>query len=297
MEEHATTQPTSRRKNSYIIGGILLFVVLAFFMMKKGLLLPFGRPEATPTPQTQSQSAIDGKMFLASTQGKKVFRIGEDIVLDLRIDTVRQEIGGYDAVMNYDRSMLEFISATNLVKDFEMFRNVAQPTSDTESTVTITGIMKLDSQTPYAFQQDPVARLVFKAKKNGLAKIAFMFTKGETNDSNLVLLDTQEILGAVEDFSFSVANVRNLGVGKSYTEPQSSLMIKVDKITTPPANCNDCTTDAMFTFSLKGKTQSAIFSNGGIAGKLVDSQNILGFIVEVENITEKSVQVSVVPAK
>ena len=290
MDEHTNKKHTQQKVIPFIGLGILL-LLLVLVVARKGNFSLTGGPKPTPTP---SQPVVAGRMYLTSPGNQQVFHVGDTIALDLRVDTLSQEIGGYDAVIHFDNTTIEFVKAENLVKDFDMFNNVIKLPGDTGETLTLTGIMKLETQTPFVFNQEPIARLTFKAKKVGPAPLTFKFEKGETNDSNLVLINTEEVLGEVQNFDLSIGNGRTLKEGGAFTDPASGATIKVDRITIPEPQCNDCTIDAIVTVTLSsGEMSTLTFSNGGIAGQLVDTKKVSGLVLEVSNITEKSLELSV----
>jgi hypothetical protein len=261
---------------------------------KKGLNYKMGQNK--PTPAYNQGSGAGGKMYLTSPQNTHVFNVGEEFVLELRVDTESQEVGGYDAVIKYDDHILEFIKADNLIPDFEMFTNELAFPGDSGKQVTVTGIMQLEKQKAFAFHQEPVARLTFRPKQAGVTSLSFDFTKGETNDSNLVLINTEEILSSVEDFRVIAGSAHTLKIGQTYTDPETKLTAKLKKITMPDDKCNDCTTDAEIEFGYQArKNESITFVNGGFDGKTVDTKKVFERTIEVRNITSQSLEISVIP--
>ncbi len=286
------TKPSNNRKLLIPVIVIVVIILGVGILAKKSSFMGLGGNKPTPTSSNSKEKG--GKMYLASTFGNHVFPVNEEFSLDLYIDTNSQEVGGYDAVISYDDSILEFVKAENLVSDFEMFSNELPSTSDTYTFLTITGIMKLEKQKPVAFQKEPVSRLIFRAKRAGSTALEFKFTQGETDDSNIVLMNTKEILDEVESFNVSFGDSHSLKVGKSYTDPTSKLTVKLVKIITPDSQCNDCTTDAELELTRGTEKALLTFSNGGFAGKIADTKAALGHDIEVSNITDQAIDVSII---
>lgn len=294
--DSAIHHPQQGSKKKLLIPIIIFVVIVGLILLaKKSSFMGLGGNK--PTPTTNNSMEKGGKMYLASTTDSRSFPINEEFSLDLRIDTNSQEVGGYDAVMFYDSNLLEFIKADNLVPDFELFTNESQVPGETSTKrLTITGIMQLEKQKPFAFNQEPVAHIIFRAKKAGSSTIKFDFTPDETSDSNLVLINTEEILSEVSHFTIAAGIGHSLKVGQAYTDPSSKISVKVVKIITPEKTCNDCMIDAELEItSASGEKQTAIFSNGGFAGKMNDSKKIFQASIEVSNITAQAIEVSIIP--
>lgn len=289
------TQQGNKNKLLITVGIIVIVILGAIVMVKKGSFIGMGGNKPTQSPENSMKKG--GKMYLASISGSHTFPVNEEFSLDLRIDTNSQEVGGYDAVMFYDSNLLEFVKVENLVPDFELFTNESQVPGETSTTrLTITGIMQLEKQKPFAFNQEPVAHIVFRAKKAGSSTIKFDFTQGETSDSNLVLINTDEILSEVTNFTIVTGASHILKIGQTYTDSSTKVSAKLVKIITPEKNCNDCMIDAQLEItSASGEKQTSTFSNGGFAGKISDSKNMYKVSIEISNITEQSIDISIIP--
>ena len=146
------------------------------------------------------------------------------------------------------------------------------------------------------FSKRPVAQLTFKAIQLGSTTLEFKFEKGQTNDSNLVMVTTDEILTEVENFIVNVAESKSLSTGGSFiykTDTGSTITFTVDDIRIPENQCADCFIEADITAVMGEKTESFTFVNGGIAGKIVDTKTVHGHSVQVGDITADSLLLSI----
>lgn len=131
------------------------------------------QPSITPTP-TLIPYEKKGEMRLYTENNILRFPVGQDITIAVSASSEKSDIVGFDMVLAYDQSLLEFSSAASSLPSFKAY---AYPRTDY---VSITMIKSLQETTATIFENTDIAEISFKALKKGTTKVE-LTAKG--NDS------------------------------------------------------------------------------------------------------------------
>lgn len=198
MEHHTMNHPTHHRSFYTAIFSLVIaiFIILiaAVLALRSVYDIPVqifsGPADVTVSPTV---SLRKGSLTLTTKNGQIIYGRGETIALILTADSDNRSITGYDAVISYDSTMVRFVKATNLEKDFQTF------VKKSEGTINFTGVKKLDASAPSVFAQTPIAEFVFTVQSGAAigSSVPFnlAFVPGSTQDSNLIDEASAEILG------------------------------------------------------------------------------------------------------
>lgn len=192
--EANATAPTKKfnLKIIFIILGVVIAIELIFgirTLLQSNTSAPKQTANQTQSQTTGQKSVIEGKISLESD--KKEYKVGDSILVTIKIDTAGQTTDGTDAVLMYDPQILgtEDLSITKgtVYPDYP----VAKVDTETK-TIRISGITSLHSE---GFSGAGVlATIKFQAKKVGKTTLSFEFSPGATNDTNIVSSKTGDDL-------------------------------------------------------------------------------------------------------
>lgn len=207
-----------------------------------------------------------GSLVLETDSKTTTFAVNKEITLMLSGNSKEVPVGGYDAVITYDPSVLEFLGAKNEMGDFDFF------TTQKTDQISLTASLKLTSKaTPLT--DAILATLRFKTKKVGTALLHFQYEPDVTTDSNLLSDKTKDILGSVDDLSVVVGSPLTINTTKP-TE-YNGKMITLLEASIPDPTCRDCQSLVRIAVEQQGKTDVLSYKNGGLVG-LVEREKSIG---------------------
>ncbi len=122
--------------------------------------------------------------------------VGNNLVVNLNLDTDDAAVSSVDAVLDYPVDELEYVKTTATTN----FPNVTATDSPkgrlhlhlTTSSGTFIGV-------------DKIATITFKALKSGQAPVTFVFTQGASDDSN-VMYNSEDILTTVSGGTYTIVS-------------------------------------------------------------------------------------------
>ncbi|OGK16754.1 hypothetical protein A3H80_01425 [Candidatus Roizmanbacteria bacterium RIFCSPLOWO2_02_FULL_37_19] len=282
----------SKQKNRFLLPVIMVgcvIVLIIFFVSSKQSFQE--RIKNSQNSQIkQDKIKTEGKFFLQTEFGQNIYNPGDEISIVLYGDSQGQEIGGYDSVLTYDTNVLTFKKGENIIEGFELF------TSEKEKGVlSLTGVKNLQSTQIYKLSNTALATLTFTADDEGLSPLSFVFIPGKTNDSNIVTVAAEDILGSAQGVVIYVGENVTLTLQKLYSIPQTSMKVTLKSIEIPEPVCKDCETSVELVVS-NGKSQETLrFITGGIGGAQLKTSEAFGYVFEVSDIKEKSVVLRFAP--
>lgn len=288
QEENQSIHSVKHPAAKVIIGlGVIIaigFVFLAYRRLDGLTFAPLGdliQPTKAPEDVTRTDG---GSLRLEYEQGHSVFAVGEDMTVILYANSVGQNVSGYDALLTYDATQLEFVSAESLVDSFNIFTN-----TDNDP-VLVSGVRDFDNEATFIFDETPVAVLTFRALSEGAHPIDFSYVEDDTRDSNLVSMQTEDILSSVQGITLYAGNSTEAAVGET-VELDDQASFTVQSISVPEDNCFDCPVTVNIRIQKGTDSEDVRFSLYGFDGALTQSTQALGYVIEVEDVTETSLQV------
>lgn len=198
---------TTQQQNSHK-GVFMLFIVLIVIFLGTGIFLLAQKtkrdkdtkqavssmnkpiePSITPTP-TLIPYAKKGSMYLFAPES--TVKEGQSITLQVQATSDKSDIVGFDMVVAYDDSILEFRSADSAVSSFKSY---VYPRS---GYVSVTMIKSLQETQATVFDKTDIATVTFTAKKKGKTIVDLTAkgndsTKFADNNANVTYPDTNQI--------------------------------------------------------------------------------------------------------
>lgn len=124
--------------------------------------------------------------------------IGTPITITLLGSSSNEQIVGYDAYINYDKSRLTYTGGDTQINDFIVIKRNAT------NGIHITGVQKPTSTAVHTFSNTPLFEMKFAAKRPGNTTIRIFYTYGATNRSTLVTNESKNILGEVKPVTITI---------------------------------------------------------------------------------------------
>lgn len=221
-----------------------------------------------------------GSLKLETDSKAIVFAPNQEIEIILSGDSKEVPVGGYDAVINYDPTILEFVGAKSEMDDFDFF------TTQKTNQISLTASLKLTSSAA-PLTDAILATLRFKTKKVGSALLHFQYEPDATTDSNMLSNKTKDMLGTVGDLTLVIGKKLSLTLNKP-TQFEGKTITLVE-LSIPPADCSDCLSLVRVAVEENGKTDMLSYKNGGIEGIVEREKSLGNFIYKLEDVNEASV--------
>lgn len=266
----------------------LVFLVLIFSLVMnlRKTKPPTGGPTTTQVSPTIPPPVVKekGSLTLKAKNNETVTSQKNPVTLYVYAYSDNQPITGYDAILNYDSTKVDFVSHKNLQPDFQVF------TKKEKNRLIITGIKNLNSTATTVFTDSSLVELTFQPQKTGQVNFSIEYTPDSKKDSNLITDKTSEILGKVEGIKLYIGQELTLIKNQSKTLPDGKTSLKLSEAVSPDEKCRDCITSAKIEVNKDGQTKEIEFKSGGIAGYLIDQQEAFGYQFKLENLEQNNVR-------
>lgn len=262
------------------------FLVLIFSVMirLRNVTPPTQPPITTQVSPTEAPVAKEkGSLTLKAKSNETFVSQKKPLTLYVYADSDNQPITGYDVILNYDSSLVNFINHKNLQPDFQIF------TKKEKDRLVITGIKNLNSATPTVFADSSLIELTFQPQKTGQVNFSIEYTPDSKKDSNLITDKTAEVLGKVEGIKFNIGQELMLAKNQPMTLSDGKITLKLTEVISPDEKCRDCITSAKLEVKKEGQTKEIEFKSGGIAGYLINQQEAFGYQFKLENLEQNNV--------
>lgn len=281
---HSVKHPAAKIIIGLSIVIAIGFVFLGYRRLNGLTFAPLGDLVKPTQAPERTSTATDGTLRLEYEQGQSIFAVGDTMTVVLYANSNGENVSGYDALLEFDRTQLQFVDAESLIDSFTIYTNTDN------GPVLVAGVRDFDNDSTFVFDETPVAILTFKALSEGAHTIDFSFEKGDTRDSNLVSMKTEDVLGSVQGITLYAGESVTATVGETVAlNDQSSFT--VDSISIPEENCFDCPVAVNMQVTTGSETENLLFSLYGFDGALTQSAKALGYIIEVEDVSATSLQV------
>jgi len=172
--------------------------------------------------QVIEKKAVGGPSLTFSKTSLTVYP-GQKLTTSIKISTDNQEIRAVDIVLQFPQDKLSLVSIEPTAQNTTSFKtflpiksdgsfDMAKVVSEANNTGRIGfGAATFNWQTSsvttsFKGTLSSLARLTFKAKVPGQAKIVFLHSSGSTIDSNLVNLSAQDILASVNSLTVNIVS-------------------------------------------------------------------------------------------
>lgn len=197
-------------KITSLLGNIQLkyiAIVVALIIIGEAIwayrtIITTGQPIPVQTGSSVTQSATSN--IISLTAPKAQFKIGEVIPVSINIDSNKSTVG-VDLIIHYDSNLLSL--APNTLKTPVSLSNIydeypINQVDEKNGTIAVSGITnKIEGIIPKGL----FGTILFQAKAAGNAKVFLQFTKGATNDTNIIQTKTSsDVLEGANNISIQV---------------------------------------------------------------------------------------------
>ncbi len=171
--------PHSISHNIYVY--IVAVVVVVFLIIGATIVKEFKSPGAQKPPATPTPTAVvrRGTMSLATKAGAAGATNGALITIEVRGDSVGEDIVGLDALVSYNAAKVDYVSAQSAIPTFRVY-----PASRA-GMVSITSVKNLQAAGTTILSNSPVLTLTFRAKAQGSAQFDLM-TEREKETTKMI---------------------------------------------------------------------------------------------------------------
>jgi len=281
MNAMTQNNPGRPKLMSLLVVAVLAALAIGFFLFWKQ---QGKKPASNPKSTEKTQVNRNGELYLETELGSTILMPNNQFKVILYGSTGGQEIGGYDAVLNFDNDSLHFVSGESLLPALQFFSQARD-----DGSLSLTGVKELQSEQNVILDKTPLAELVFDVVLPGSGGIDLLFHAGDTDDSNLIILTTEDILGEVGNLELLFGNEVKITSGEVYSIPGGNIQVTVEPVATLPPVCNDCQTKVIINVNNGTESKDLEFILGGIAGFTGDAKRAHGYAFEVGAIERNSV--------
>lgn len=275
---------------------IFLILSIIFLLLITSLLWQIKKTKSPTSPSTTiittkaspTQTPVikeKGSLTLKVKNNQTFLSYNNPITLYLYASSNNQPISGYDAIINYNQQIVDFINHKNLQPDFQVFIK-----KDNHQLI-ITGIKNLNSTQPTIFDNTSLLELTFQPKTTGSVDFSFEFIPQSKKESNLITEKTEDILGKAEGIKLYLGEELTLTKNQEKALPDGKLTLKLIEIVLPDEKCRDCITSAKVEVKKDKQIKEIEFKTGGIVGYLINQGEAFGYQFKLENLEKNSIQV------
>lgn len=197
MDNQNTAQNTAPKRFPY--GPKIIFVILgAVFLIEVLYALTVLSSPASPPPEAGQAKQVSISLYASKSE----FVIKEVAQVTAVLDTGSHETEGTDLLLNFDPKILE--ATAGAVTKGAIYPEYPQVRIDNKAgSIQISGISGLEGK---LFKGEGAFAIInFRAKAKGDAVLTVNFTRGKTDDSNVVeALSGNDILESVTDLTIKV---------------------------------------------------------------------------------------------
>jgi hypothetical protein len=174
----------------YIIILAMSFTILAYLL--SGGKLFDGTPKKEKIPMTPVKQKAKGVLKVSTKDDKRSYQVGDMVELLVSADSDNQSIIGYDVMLSYDATKLQFEETGSLDSSFNMF------TFTKKGKISLTGVKRVKPAVSTVMSGSPLAKVTLKALSVGPVKVSVDFKVGSLRDSNFMNEKNEDILGRAE---------------------------------------------------------------------------------------------------
>jgi hypothetical protein len=136
-------------------------------------------------------------MTLAAKSGQTSTTMGNSLVLEVRGVSDNEDIVGFDSLVSYDASKVQFVSATTSVPGFRVYAK------DNTGFVSLTGLKNPSATGASVFSQTPILTLTFSTKAKGTAPFDLLSKRGRETTKMMSAANAQ-LVPTVSGFTIEI---------------------------------------------------------------------------------------------
>lgn len=146
-------------------------------------------PSVSPTPVVMREAVMK-----LSRVDSNVAKIGVPFIVSVNANSKESDIIGYDVVLQYDPTVLEFVSTNSMVSDFQIFNRVGI------DTISVTGTKAVQAKQKTVFNGTGIVSFTFKPKKTTTTEIMLQGVRGKLK-SKLVDVNVKSLISTDDTIS------------------------------------------------------------------------------------------------
>lgn len=174
----------------YIVILAMCFTILAY-LLSGGKLFDV-TPKKEKVPVTPVKQKVKGVLKVSTKDNKRNFKVGETVELLVSANSDNQSVIGYDVMLTYDATKLQFKETESMDPSFNMF------TFTKKGKVSLTGVKRVKPAVSTVMSGAPLGKVTLKALSAGPVKVSIDFIPNSLKDSNLMNGKNEDVLGGVE---------------------------------------------------------------------------------------------------
>lgn len=174
----------------YFIILAMCFTILAY-LLSGGKLFDVA-PKKEKVPVTPVKQKVKGVLKISTKDNKRNFKVGDTVELIVSANSDGQPVIGYDVMLTYDSTKLQFKESESLDQSFNMF------TFTKKGKVSLTGVKRVKPAVSTVMAENPIGKIILKATSPGPVKVSIDFISNSLKDSNLMNGKNEDVLGGVE---------------------------------------------------------------------------------------------------
>ncbi len=167
----------------FVLILMTVFLIIANQLKKNQALNQTNKTEVSPTTIVNETSTGGLELILKESDNPK---LGQAFSVVILANSDNKNITGFDALVGYDKTALEFVKATEIKEDFKV---LAFNNSDW---ITINGSRKIQYNQPVVFNNTELVEISFKPLKTGQVDLDIIENKG-SEKTQMVDVDSKII--------------------------------------------------------------------------------------------------------
>lgn len=173
---------------------IIMLVVVYLTVVKKNSVV-----QTLPVANTQAQEEVTKyKGYFQLSPVKAEYKLGELIIVQVLANSDNQSVSGFDLVVTYNPTKLKYMSNEVLDKDFQAI------TKNNKGILKITAYKTTSDVGGKVFADKALVSLNFAPITTGEASISLMFAKNQTNETNLLNDQNEDVLTIIKSANITI---------------------------------------------------------------------------------------------
>lgn len=174
----------------------MCFTILAY-LLSGGKLFDVA-PKKEIVPVTPVKQKAKGVLKISTKDNKRNFKVGDTVELIVLANSDNQSVIGYDVMLTYDATKMQFKETESMDPSFNMF------TFTKKGKISLTGVKRVKPAVSTVMSENPIGKITLKATSSGPVKVSIDFISDSLKDSNLMNGKNEDVLGGVEGVEITV---------------------------------------------------------------------------------------------
>lgn len=189
-------------KTIHVVIFVGMIIIVQGIWAYQTIITSSPESEQPRTQLSSSQNKISNVVSLVTA--KNEFKVGEKISVTVNIESNRKTAGG-DLILKYDPNLLSVVITTDKTPVIVGTIYGDYPVNKVDEKSGLITVSGITNEATGVIPKGVFGTILFQAKAAGNAKIFLEFTKGNTNDTNLIENQTaNDILEAVRNLDLKI---------------------------------------------------------------------------------------------